>query len=62
VSYLHDIVCNAVPPEITTHLKSEEGVQGSNLTLNCRGSGLPAPKYEFRKVEKLLPPLFCICQ
>jgi len=42
--------CTVVPPKITTKMLSTEGVQGSNLNLSCRGTGLPQPKYEFLKV------------
>ena len=48
-------MCRIVPPVITLELASTEGVQGSNLNLTCRGTGLPKPKYEFRKVLLLLP-------
>jgi len=40
----------SVPPKITTKLISMEGVDGNNVNLSCRGTGLPPPKYEFHKV------------
>lgn len=44
-----------IPPKITYGLTVKEGVEGTDLAMSCKASGLPSPLYEFFKDNQTEP-------